>query len=74
MRVAIPMSWRREMLAYESACFIRGIISLAWCSAVSLGRKPVPGGVTNVFRGLDTIFPWKSTMPLLYFYYRFQLC
>ena len=34
-----------------------------WCSAVSRGRKPVPGGVTNVSRGLERMRPWKSTIP-----------
>lgn len=73
MEIIIPISWRREMLAYDSACLIKGIISFAWCYAVSLGKKPVPGGVTKVFRGLDTMFPWKSTMPLFYLKYLFLL-
>lgn len=51
-----------------------GIIYLVWCSAVSLGRKPVPGGVTKVFLGLERIFPLKSTMPELFVKYLLLLC
>lgn len=39
------------------AYLINGRICLAWCSAVYLGKNPVPGGVTNVFLGFDKIFP-----------------
>ena len=34
-----------------------------WCSAVSRGRKPVPGGVIKVFRGLARISPSEVTIP-----------
>jgi hypothetical protein len=51
------------MLAYWRALAIMGRICYEWCSAVYLGRKPVPGGVINVFLGLDNIFPSTSTIP-----------
>lgn len=51
------------IFAYSSALRIIGKIWSAWCSAVYLGRKPVPGGVINVFLGLEIMFPYTSTIP-----------
>lgn len=57
MRIKIPKCFFGDILAYWSASFTIEIIFFEWCYAVYLGRNPVPGGVTNVFRGLATIFP-----------------
>ncbi len=61
----IPICSFMLILAYWSAFTINGKICYEWCSAVYLGRKPVPGGVIKVFLGFDNMFPSTSTMPKL---------
>jgi hypothetical protein len=39
--------------ASAKAFLINGIICYAWCYAVYRGKNPVPGGVINVYRGLE---------------------
>ena len=53
------------IFAYCKAFIISGIMCSVWCSAVYLGKKPVPEGVIKVFLGFDRIFPWQSTIPLI---------
>lgn len=54
------------MFAYYKAFVIMDIMCSAWCSAVYLGKNPVPGGVIKVFLGLDRMFPYISIIPILY--------
>lgn len=58
------------MDAAERAARARETKCERWWAAVSLGRKPVPGGETNVWRRLERIFVsvavWRMTpMPSL---------
>jgi hypothetical protein len=53
IELLLLMSSFNDIFAYYKAFFISGIISFEWCYAVYLGRKPVPGGVTNVFLGFE---------------------
>lgn len=50
--------------ASVSACCSTSRMCARWCTAVSFGRKPVPGGVMNVRRGLDRMLPSLSTTPM----------
>jgi len=74
MRSSVPISFRKDSFASLRAYLTIEIISLEWCSAVYRGRKPVPGGVTNVLRGLDKILPSKSTIPMCVYTYLLLSC
>ena len=54
---AIKLIYLIDTWAIYKASFINPNIYCLWCSAVSLGMNPVPGGVINVFHGLANMLP-----------------